>query len=234
MNHLIHSHHHDHDYDHDRDHGHSQSMADQIAQISHSLYDSLPNKAKPLIRNNGIPEWTILASIILSVTTNVDDDGGGGGRGDASIKTSSNIETGTGQMTLTTTTTATTYIPISLGTGVKCLPANRLPPLGDALHDSHAEILARRGFVRWLLTEAGTVIDGEDDGLGVLRFDHQDGMFRLREDVGVWLYVSALPVGLVSTLLHSPSPSAFKSMVASSCNHSINLSINQSIIQSYH
>lgn len=43
---------------------------------------------------------------------------------------------------------------VSLGTGVKVLPANRLPPLGDAVHDSHAEVLAKRGFVRWMMEEA--------------------------------------------------------------------------------
>lgn len=47
-----------------------------------------------------------------------------------------------------------TIIPVSLGTGVKVLPASRLPPLGDAVHDSHAEVLARRGFVRWMMEEA--------------------------------------------------------------------------------
>jgi tRNA-specific adenosine deaminase 1 len=42
---------------------------------------------------------------------------------------------------------------LSLGTGAKCLPTCRLPQRGDALHDSHAEVIARRGAVRWLLEE---------------------------------------------------------------------------------
>lgn len=42
---------------------------------------------------------------------------------------------------------------LSLGAGAKCLPACRLPERGDALHDSHAEVIARRGAVRWLLEE---------------------------------------------------------------------------------
>ncbi|KAF8488931.1 hypothetical protein F5888DRAFT_1750230 [Russula emetica] len=40
------------------------------------------------------------------------------------------------------------------GAGVKCLPTSCLPVRGDALHDSHAEVIARRGAIRsWLLEE---------------------------------------------------------------------------------
>ena len=31
----------------------------------YDLYDSLPSKAKPIIRDNGKLEWTVLSSIIL-------------------------------------------------------------------------------------------------------------------------------------------------------------------------
>jgi tRNA-specific adenosine deaminase 1 len=86
---------------------------------------------------------------------------------------------------------SSSIIPISLGTGVKCLPANRLPPLGDVLHDSHAEVLARRGFVRWLIEEARWITLGEK-GLGVLEYVR--GKFRLKDEMQVWMYVSALPV----------------------------------------
>ncbi|CUA76839.1 tRNA-specific adenosine deaminase 1 [Rhizoctonia solani] len=37
---------------------------------------------------------------------------------------------------------------VSLGTGAKCLPSAKLPKSGEALHDSHAEVLARRAAVR--------------------------------------------------------------------------------------
>ncbi|KAF0516449.1 adenosine deaminase/editase [Gigaspora margarita] len=36
---------------------------------------------------------------------------------------------------------------ISLGSGLKCLPQSKLSKTGDLIHDSHAEILARRGFL---------------------------------------------------------------------------------------
>ncbi|CAE6490469.1 unnamed protein product, partial [Rhizoctonia solani] len=75
---------------------------------------------------------------------------------------------------------------VSLGTGAKCLPSAKLPKSGEALHDSHAEVLARRAAVRWvygqLANESEWVVDQ-----------------KLREGVEVWMYVSTLPCGDAST-----------------------------------
>lgn len=132
----------------------AQSEIDSVAQKTHELYASLPAHGKPRVRDNGVVEWTILASISLSKE---------------------------GKVT-----------PIALGTGVKCLPAARLPPLGDTLHDSHAEVLARRGLMRWLLSEAEAAYAGNS------AFLVRDGsQFSLAPGVEVWLYVSALPVSAV-------------------------------------
>ncbi|KAL4082022.1 adenosine deaminase/editase [Scleroderma yunnanense] len=79
---------------------------------------------------------------------------------------------------------------IGLATGCKCLPKDRLPEQGDALHDSHAEILARRCARRWLLEEiqrggsSQWLVKGDDDG-----------MFQLREGVQVIMYISTPPCG---------------------------------------
>ena len=42
---------------------------------------------------------------------------------------------------------------VALATGSKCLGAGKLRPDGRALHDSHAEVLARRSFVHFLQTQ---------------------------------------------------------------------------------
>ncbi|KAG1715980.1 hypothetical protein ID866_1204 [Astraeus odoratus] len=83
---------------------------------------------------------------------------------------------------------------IGLATGCKCLPKDRLPQQGDALHDSHAEVLARRCACRWLLEEIQryVILGGTSEWL--IR-DDVDGMFQLKEGVQVVMYVSTPPCG---------------------------------------
>lgn len=84
---------------------------------------------------------------------------------------------------------------ISLATGTKCLPASNLPILGDALHDSHAEVLARRGAIRWFIQELSQV---PSDGSSTISFSEwlckrESGLYGLRDDVRVHMYVSTVP-----------------------------------------
>ena len=58
---------------------------------------------------------------------------------------------------------------VALATGSKCLGAGKLRPDGRALHDSHAEVLARRSLVHFLqtqlllLSELGEAAAANDD-----------------------------------------------------------------------
>ncbi|GLB33462.1 putative adenosine-deaminase (editase) [Lyophyllum shimeji] len=83
---------------------------------------------------------------------------------------------------------------ISIATGTKCLPTSRYPLKGEALHDSHAEVLARRGAIRWFLEEIGRC---ESSGTYKSSWIHRDpeGKYDLREGVQVSLYVSTMPCG---------------------------------------
>ncbi|KAI0260953.1 adenosine deaminase/editase [Gloeopeniophorella convolvens] len=82
---------------------------------------------------------------------------------------------------------------LSLGAGAKCLPADRLPIYGDALHDSHAEVIARRGVVRWLLEELQR--DARCPGTSSWIAAREDGMYSIKDDVQLWMYVSTVPCG---------------------------------------
>ncbi|WWC64798.1 uncharacterized protein I303_107411 [Kwoniella dejecticola CBS 10117] len=151
-----------------------ETLHDDIVKSTHSLYASLPAHGKPVVRSNGIPEWTILASISI-----VDPSG--------------------------------RVIPMSLGTGVKCLPYTKLSEFGDTLHDCHAEILARRGFVRWLLRQSHLYTRHQvgDTAIAIAREEEEvyvelaRGKFRLKEGLQIWLYISTLPCGDASTLYTS-------------------------------
>ena len=109
---------------------------------------------------------------------------------------------------------------ISLATGLKCLPTARMPLAGDALHDSHAEILARRGAIRWLLEEIGRCCVGR--GSDWIR-DHDQwsessdsesplttppiAKFALGDGVRIVMYISTVPCGLAKSpcVLRPPS-----------------------------
>ncbi|EJD53914.1 adenosine deaminase/editase, partial [Auricularia subglabra TFB-10046 SS5] len=81
---------------------------------------------------------------------------------------------------------------LAVCTGTKCLPMERLPAAGDALHDSHAEVLARRGALKWCLGEIA-----RSEAAAGSRWLQQtdDGTYALRPGVQLSMYISMLPCG---------------------------------------
>lgn len=84
---------------------------------------------------------------------------------------------------------------ISLATGCKCLPQSRLPSLGDALHDSHAEILARRGAIRWMFEEVqrSTLRSNGIDHVPTWLAPTANGKWGLKGTVRLHMYISTVP-----------------------------------------
>ncbi|KAG8994763.1 hypothetical protein FRB94_012576 [Tulasnella sp. JGI-2019a] len=156
--------------------------ADEIAGICISTFLGLPNSFHPAPRSNGTPQYCILAGIVL--------------------------ERPAEEICPTCSTGHAYYECVTVATGSKCLSESKLPLDGQALHDSHAEVLARRGFVRWLFEEIIRLqVDGyvshwicsQPESLGGRR------TFRIRDSVRVHLYVSTLPCGDASMLALSLS-----------------------------
>ncbi|XP_071547574.1 tRNA-specific adenosine deaminase 1 [Panulirus ornatus] len=79
---------------------------------------------------------------------------------------------------------------VALGTGSKCLGANYLPSNGVALHDSHAEVIARRAFMLYLLNQIEKALQGE-----VSIFIQKDDKFLLKSEISFHFYASHTPCG---------------------------------------
>lgn len=104
---------------------------------------------------------------------------------------------------------------VSLATGMKCLAHAKVQTArGNVLHDSHAEILALRGFNRWLVDECEELarkgfMSGMEGEEGWVRWrqrtvhgrdekrqeERQEPPFELHEDVSLHMYCSEAPCG---------------------------------------
>lgn len=97
---------------------------------------------------------------------------------------------------------------VSLGTGLRVLPYEKLPVHGDVLHDCHAEIIARRGLLVYLYDQLSLIVQGIEEGCNLEA--SKDGKWKLKEGIKLVMYVSTLPCGDSSTyslsLQAPPSP----------------------------
>lgn len=85
---------------------------------------------------------------------------------------------------------------IGIATGCKCLPRDKLPLQGEAVHDSHAEVLARRCAIRWLIEEIGRAAsDGSHWRSAWISKTAADDRYRLKDGVYMIMYISTPPCG---------------------------------------
>lgn len=92
---------------------------------------------------------------------------------------------------------------IALATGVKSLPVSHLSKHGDLLHDSHAEVLARRAGRHWLLQR---LLDETQSCRlhsipRIFIMDEDSSTFSLSSEASFHLYCSTLPCGDLSSKL---------------------------------
>ncbi|XP_068425348.1 double-stranded RNA-specific adenosine deaminase [Clinocottus analis] len=81
---------------------------------------------------------------------------------------------------------------VSLGTGNRCVKGEELSLKGDTVNDCHAEIISRRGFVRFLYIELIKHYDGTDDSI----FEAvENDKLRIKSDITFHLYISTAPCG---------------------------------------
>ncbi len=88
---------------------------------------------------------------------------------------------------------------VSMGTGSKCIGQNKLSSDGDLLNDSHAEIMARRGFLRYLYHQVEIVAAGKESS--VLIRDPSSNKFLQKTEVSFIFFSSHTPCGDASIIL---------------------------------
>ncbi|KAJ2008107.1 hypothetical protein H4R26_000382 [Coemansia thaxteri] len=87
---------------------------------------------------------------------------------------------------------------VALGTGLKCLHAKQLRPFGDTVQDSHAEIVARRALLVYLMNQLATASEATDGDSTV--FGQRSGSTKYQFGNGgqhllLHLYTSQCPCG---------------------------------------
>ena len=92
---------------------------------------------------------------------------------------------------------------VSMGTGSKCVGQNKLSNDGDILNDSHAEVIARRGFLRYIYHKMEIAISGQESDLFIL--DPISKKFLQREGVAFIFFSSHTPCGDASIIVKENS-----------------------------
>uniref|UniRef100_A0A8C7EYP5 Adenosine deaminase RNA specific n=1 Tax=Oncorhynchus kisutch TaxID=8019 RepID=A0A8C7EYP5_ONCKI len=81
---------------------------------------------------------------------------------------------------------------VSLGTGNRCVKGEELSLKGDTVNDCHAEIISRRGFIRFLYAELLKHCEGTEDSI----FEPaEENKLRIKPDTTFHLYISTAPCG---------------------------------------
>eukprot|EP00903_Cladosiphon_okamuranus_P009780 g9297.t2 len=113
------------------------SLADRIASAVIEQYDSLRPRGKPQGR-----EWTVLAGIVAQDTRKKCCAAATGGKPSSAASSS-----------LSRSSACSCLRVITLATGNKCVGRDKITDDGSVVHDSHAEVLARRALLLRLWKE---------------------------------------------------------------------------------
>ncbi|XP_066466233.1 double-stranded RNA-specific adenosine deaminase isoform X2 [Tiliqua scincoides] len=84
-------------------------------------------------------------------------------------------------------------VVVSIGTGNRCVKGEELSLKGETVNDCHAEIIARRGFIRFLYNEL-MKYNPESPGDSIF-VPLESGKLKIKDDVTFHLYISTAPCG---------------------------------------
>ncbi|XP_075763641.1 double-stranded RNA-specific adenosine deaminase [Pelodiscus sinensis] len=85
---------------------------------------------------------------------------------------------------------------VSIGTGNRCVKGEELSLKGETVNDCHAEIISRRGFVRFLYSELMKYDPADPSSTEQSIFEPAgDNSLKIKDNVTFHLYVSTAPCG---------------------------------------
>ncbi|XP_075045248.1 tRNA-specific adenosine deaminase 1 isoform X2 [Mixophyes fleayi] len=87
---------------------------------------------------------------------------------------------------------------VAMGTGTKCVGQSKLRKTGDILHDSHAEVIAKRSFQRYLLHQLSLALSKSPDCVFVP--GSESGKWTLKPAVSFVFFTSHTPCGDASII----------------------------------
>lgn len=87
---------------------------------------------------------------------------------------------------------------VAMATGTKCIGKNKMSPQGDIVNDSHAEVLARRCFLRYLYDQMD--MHKYNKELSILSHFDEDRGFVLLPNIKFHFFTSHIPCGDASII----------------------------------
>uniref|UniRef100_W5M5E9 tRNA-specific adenosine deaminase 1 n=1 Tax=Lepisosteus oculatus TaxID=7918 RepID=W5M5E9_LEPOC len=144
--------------------------ADEVARLCHERLGSLPRRGMPEAGR----EWTLLAAV---------------------VKISRSPSAGQGSAGAEHTVLKEV---VAMGTGTKCIGQSRMSSSGDVLNDSHAEVIARRGFLRYLTEQLRLAVSRA--GSSVFAPGTDRGRWSLQPGVSFVFFTSHTPCGDASII----------------------------------
>ncbi|XP_061863499.1 tRNA-specific adenosine deaminase 1 isoform X2 [Colius striatus] len=145
--------------------------ADEIAELCYLHYRTkLPKQGKP----DPNREWTSLAAVVQ-------------------------VESATQREVLATPgNLQVTKEVVAMGTGTKCIGQNKMRKMGDILNDSHAEIVAKRSFQRYLLHQMWLAASHQQCSIFIP--GTETGKWKLKPNIMFVFFSSHTPCGDASII----------------------------------